>query len=62
MKDSYRYYILAYEDTRGGGPSNTSTAGPPFSPTVLRRSGGPKCSPGSTPKGWVYIHVEYRGE
>jgi hypothetical protein len=52
MKDTYRYYILAYEDARQKRPiKNMSTAGPPSSPTALRRSGEPNCSPKSTPMG-----------
>jgi len=46
MEGSYRYVIHAYEDARQKRPMK---GGPPSSPTALRRSDGPKCSPRSSP-------------
>jgi hypothetical protein len=51
MKDTYRYYIHAYEDARQKRPMKHEHGGPPSSPTALRRSGGPKSSPKSSPMG-----------
>jgi len=61
MKNTYRYYILAYEDARRKRPIKHAYGGPPSSPTALRHLGGLNFSPKST-RGWVYIHVEYRGD
>jgi len=44
------------------GPSNISTAGQPSSQTALRRSGEPRGLAEEYPDGWVYIHVDYRGD
>jgi hypothetical protein len=51
MKDSYRYVIHAYEDARQKRPIKHEHGGLPSSQTALRRSGGPKCSPKSSPMG-----------
>ena len=49
MEDTYRYVIHAYEDVRQKRPIKHEHGGPRSSPTALRRSGGPNCSPKSSP-------------
>ena len=51
MKDTYRYFIHAYEDAKWKRPLNHQHGGPPSSPTAPGRSGGPKSSPESPPTG-----------
>jgi hypothetical protein len=40
MQETYRYYILAYEDARQKRPMKHQHGGPPSSPMAPRRSGG----------------------
>jgi hypothetical protein len=56
MKDIYRYYILAYEDARQKRPIKHEYGGT----TILTE--GAEAFAQEYPDGWVYIHVEYRGD
>src|SRR5215208_944800 len=51
MKDTYRYYVLAYEDARQKRPIKHEYGGPPYSPKAPRRSDEPSLSPESAPTG-----------
>jgi len=60
VKDTYRYYILAYEDARQKRPIKHEYGGT----TVLTDGAGAlalaEVLAEEYPAGWVYIHVEYR--
>ena len=62
MKDAYRYYILAYEDARQKRPIKHEYGG-----TTVLTEGAEALERAESllkeyPDGWVYIHVEYRGD
>jgi len=62
MKDTYRYYILAYEDARQKRPIKHEHGGITIltdGAEALRRA---ELLAREFPDGWVYIHVEYREE
>jgi hypothetical protein len=58
VKDTYRYYILAYQDARHKRPIEHQYGGT----TVLTDGAEALGRAEAYPAGWVYIHVEYRGD
>jgi hypothetical protein len=61
MKDTFRYYILAYEDARQKRPIKHEYGGTTVlteGTEALRRA---ESLARAYPAGWVYIHIEYRG-
>ena len=63
MNDTYRYYVLAYEDARQKRPIKHEHEG---TTTVLTGGaeaiGRAEALAKEFPKGWVYVQVEYTGE
>jgi hypothetical protein len=62
VKDSYRYYILAYEDARRRRPIKHEHGGTTVLTDGAEALGRAEVLAREYPDGWVYIHVEYRGE
>ena len=62
MKDTYRYYILAYEDARQKRPIKHEDGGPTVLTDGAEALGRAEVLTKEYPDGWVYIHVEYRGD
>jgi hypothetical protein len=62
MKDAYDYVIHAYEDVRQKRPLNHEYGGTTFLTDRARTLGRAERLAKEFPDGWVYIHVEYRGE
>jgi hypothetical protein len=61
MKDTYRYYILAYEDARRRRPIKHEHGGTTVLTDGAEALGRAEVLAKEYPDGWVYIHVEYRG-
>jgi len=62
VKDTYRYYILAYEDARQKRPIKREYGGPTLLTEGTQALGRAESPARECPEGWVYIHVEYRGD
>jgi hypothetical protein len=62
MKDTYRYFIHAYEDAKWKRPLNHQHGGTTVLTDRARALGRAKELAKEFPDGWVYIHLEYRGE
>jgi hypothetical protein len=62
MKDTYRYFINAYKDARWKRPLNHQHGGTTVLTDGARVLGRAEVLAKEFPNGWVYIHVEYRGE
>ena len=62
MKDTYRYYILAYEDARQRRPIKHEYGGTTVLTEGAEALGRAELLAQECPDGWVYIHVEYRGD
>jgi hypothetical protein len=62
MKDTYRYYILAYEDARHKRPIKHEYGGTTVLTEGAEALGRAESLARECPDGWVYIHVEYRGD
>jgi hypothetical protein len=62
MKDTYRYYILAYEDARHKRPIKHEYGGTTVLTDGAQALGRAESLVKEYPDGWVYIHVEYRGD
>jgi hypothetical protein len=62
MKDTYRYYILAYEDARQKRPIRHEYGGTTVLADGAEALGRAELLAREYPAGWVYIHVEYRGD
>jgi hypothetical protein len=62
MKDTYRYYILAYEDARHKRPIKHEYGGTTVLTDGAKALGQAEVLAKEYPEGWVYIHVEYRGD
>jgi len=62
MKDTYRYYILAYEDARQKRPIKHEYGGTTVLTDGAEALGRAEVLAREYPDGWVYIHVEYRGD
>ena len=62
MKDTYRYYILAYEDARQRRPIKHEYGGTTVLTEGAEALGRAELLTQECPDGWVYIHVEYRGD
>jgi hypothetical protein len=61
MQDTYRYYILAYEDARHKRPIKHEYGGTIVLTEGAEALGRAESLARAYPDGWVYIHVEYRG-
>jgi hypothetical protein len=62
MKDTYRYYILAYEDAHQKRPIRHEYGGPTVLTEGTEALGRAESLAKAYSDGWVYIHVEYRGD
>jgi hypothetical protein len=62
MKDPYRYYILACEDARHKRPIKHEYGGTTVLTDGTEALGRAELLAKEYPSGWVYIHVEYRGD
>jgi hypothetical protein len=62
MKDTYRYYVLAYEDARQKRPIKHEYGGTTVLTEGTEALGRAAFLARVCPDGWVYIHVEYRGD
>jgi len=62
VKDSYRYYILAYEDARRKRPIKHEYGGTTVLTDGAEALGRAEPLAKEYPDGWVYIHVEYSGD
>ena len=63
MQDDYRYYVLAYEDARHKRPIKHDHGGTTVLTNGAEAVGRAEVLAKEFPRGWVYIHVEYkRGE
>jgi hypothetical protein len=62
MKDTYRYYILAYEDARQKRPIKHEYGGTTVLTDGAEALGRAEVLAKVYPNGWVYIHVEHRGD
>jgi hypothetical protein len=62
MKDTYRYYILAYEDARQKRPIRHEYGGTTVLADGAEALGRAELLAKEYHAGWVYIHVEYRGD
>jgi hypothetical protein len=62
MKDTYRYYILAYEDARQKRPIRHEYDRTTVLTEGTEALGRAESLAKAYPDGWVYIHVEYRGD
>ena len=62
MKDTYRYVIHAYEDVRQKRPLDHQHGGTTILTDRAKALGRAELLAKEFPKGWVYIHLEYRGK
>jgi hypothetical protein len=62
MKDTYRYVIHAYEDVRQKRPMKHEHGGTTVLTDGARALERAELLAKEFPDGWVYIHLEYRGE
>ena len=62
MKDTYPYFIHAYEDAKWKRPLNHQHGGTTVLTDRARALGQAELLAKEFPDGWVYIHLEYRGE
>jgi hypothetical protein len=62
MKDTYRYFIHAYEDVRQKRPMKHEHGGTTVLTDGARALERAELLAKEFPDGWVYIHLEYRGE
>jgi hypothetical protein len=62
MQDIYRYYILAYEDARQKRTIKHEYGGTTVLAEGTETLGRAESLVKAYPNGWVYIHVEYRGD
>ena len=62
MKDTYRYYTLAYEDARQKRPIKHEDGGTTVLTDGAEALGRAEVLAKEYPDGWVYVHVEYRGD
>jgi hypothetical protein len=62
MNDAYRYYVLAYEDARRKRPIKHEHGGTTVTADGAEAIGRAEALAREYPNGWVYIHVEYRGD
>jgi hypothetical protein len=62
MKETYRYYILAHEDARQKRPIKHEYGGTTVLTDGAEAIGRAEVLAKEYPDGWVYIHVEYRGD
>jgi hypothetical protein len=62
MKDTYRYVIHAYEDVRQKRPMKHEHGGTTVLTDGAEALGRAEVIAKEFPGGWVYIHLEYRGE
>jgi hypothetical protein len=62
MKDIYRYVIHAYEDVRQKRPMKHEYGGTTVLTDGAEALGRAELLAREFPDGWVYIHLEYRGE
>jgi hypothetical protein len=62
VKDTYRYYGLAYEDARHKRPIKHEYGGITVLTDGAKALGRAEVLAKEYPEGWVYIHVEYRGD
>jgi hypothetical protein len=62
MKDTYCYVTHAYEDAKWKRPLNHQHGGTTVLADRARALGRAELLAKEFPDGWVYIHVEYRGE
>ena len=61
MKDTYRYCSLAYEDALQKRPIKHEYGGSTVFAESIEALGRAGSLARECPQGWVYIHVEYRG-
>jgi len=61
VRDTYRYYVLAYEDARHKRPIKHGHGGTTVTTDGAEALGRAEALARGCPDGWVYIHVEYRG-
>jgi hypothetical protein len=61
VRDTYRYYVLAYEDARHKRPIKHGHGGTTVTTDGAEALGRAEALAKEYPDGWVYIHVEYRG-
>jgi hypothetical protein len=62
LKDPYRYVIHAYEDVRQRRPIKHEHGGTTILTDGTEALERAEVLARTFPDGWVYIHVEYRGE
>jgi hypothetical protein len=62
VKDTNRYVIHAYEDVRQKRPFKHEHEGTAILTSGAEALGRAEVLAKEFPDGWVYIHVEYRGE
>jgi hypothetical protein len=62
MKDTHHYVIHAYEDVRWKRPINHRHGGTTVLTDRAEALERAELLAREFPDGWVYIHVEYRGE
>jgi hypothetical protein len=62
MKDTCRYYILAYEDARQKRPIKHEHSGTTVLTQGAEALGRAESLARECPQGWVCIHAEYRGD
>jgi hypothetical protein len=62
MQDSYNYVIHAYEDVRQIRPIKHEHGGTTILTDAASALGRAELLAKEFPEGWVYIHVEYRGQ
>jgi hypothetical protein len=62
MKGTYRYVIHAYEDARQKRPMKHEHGGTTLLTDGAEALGRAELLAKVFPEGWVYIHLEYKGE
>ena len=62
MKDSYRYFVHAYEDAKLTRPLNHSHGGTTVSMDGARALERAELLAKEFPDGWVYVDVQYVGK
>jgi hypothetical protein len=62
MKDTYRYVVHAYEDAKWKRPLKHEHGGTTVLTAGAEALGWAEELAREFPDGWVYIHLEYRGE
>jgi hypothetical protein len=62
MECTYRYVVHASEDARQGRPIKDEHGGPPVLTDGAEALDRAEVLGKEFPDGWVYVHLEYRGE